>query len=163
MENATKALEMAGSILIGILILGCLVFVYSKIAETEKIKQDSERAGQAADFNKDYEAYNRDNLYGSDMFSLANKIENYNIKEADGKSYQEIEIKIIVENQIIGDPQFFNKTTYNVEELNKAYNDLTEAIRESNKEYFGKKVSYWSNYGTSTRLDKQLEQELRTR
>ena len=162
MENATKALEMAGSILIGILILGCLVFVYSKIAETEKIKEDSERAGQAADFNKDYEAYNRDNLYGSDMFSLANKIENYNIKEADGKSYQEIEI-IIVVNQIIGDPKFFNKTTYNVEELNKAYKGLTEAIRNSNEEYFGKKVSYWSNYGTGTRLDKQLEQELRTR
>lgn len=163
MENATKALEMAGSILIGILILGCLAFVYSKIAENEKIKQDFERVGQATDFNKDYESYNRDKLYGSDMFSLANKIENYNIKEADGKSYQKIDIKIIVVNQIIGEPQFFNRTTYNGKQLSKAYNDLTKAIRESNKEYFGKKVSYWSNYGTSTRLDKQLEQELRTR
>lgn len=163
MENATKALEMAGSILIGILILGCLTFVYSKIAENEKIKQDFERVGQATDFNKDYESYNRDKLYGSDMFSLANKIENYNIKEADGKSYQKIDIKIIVVNQIIGEPQFFNRTTYNGKQLSKAYNDLTKAIRESNKEYFGKKVSYWSNYGTSTRLDKQLAQELRAR
>ena len=132
MENATKALEMAGSILIGILILGCLVFVYSKIAETEKIKEDSERAEQAADFNKDYEAYNRDNLYGSDMFSLANKIENYNIKEADGKSYQEIEIKIIVVNQIIGDPKFFNKPTYNVEELPHV-NNRKRLVRLLNK------------------------------
>ena len=35
--------------------------------------------------------YNRDNLYGSDMFSLANMIENYNIKESDTRYYGKIE------------------------------------------------------------------------
>lgn len=160
MENATKALEMAGSVLIGVLILGCIVFTYSKISEMKKDEQTSKRVEQAVDFNKDYDAYNRDDLYGSDMFSVANMIENYNIKEADGKSYKEIEIKIIVTTQI-RNAEFFNKSNYDVESINDAYADLTNAIRNVNTEFFGKKVSYWSNFGTSTRLDAQLLQELR--
>lgn len=159
MENATKALEMAGSVLIGILILGCLVFTYTKISETKKDEQVSERVKQASDFNKDYVVFDRDNLYGSDMFSVANQIDNYNIKESDTKYYGKIEIKVNVSTQIRG-ARFFTKTNYNVESLNKAYKDLTNAIKDINTEYFGKKVSYWSNYGTSSRLESQLLQEL---
>ena len=33
MENATKALEMAGSVLIGVLLLGCLLFAYTRMSE----------------------------------------------------------------------------------------------------------------------------------
>lgn len=160
MENATKALEMAGSVLIGVLILGCLVFVYSKIAETKKVEENSKRAQQATDFNKEYEAYNRQNLYGSDIFSVANMIENYNKKEAETKDYGKIEIKAIVKNEIRG-AQFFVKSVYDEKTISEAYKKLTKAINKENKEYFGKKVSYWSNFGTSTRLENQLLQELR--
>lgn len=161
MENMAKALEMAGSVLIGILILGCLVFTYSKITENEKIEKDSERIKQAVDFNKDYEAYNRNNLYGSDIFSVANMIENYNIKESDTKDYGRIEIKVIVKNKI-RDAEFFVKTEYDEKSINTAYKKLTTEIKNINKkDYFGKKVSYWSNYGTSSRLENQLLQELR--
>lgn len=162
MENATKALEMAGSVLIGIMILGCLVFVYSKIAEERKITLSSEKVEQAADFNKDYEAYNRNDLYGSDMFSLANKIENYNIKEADGKSYGKIEIKVKLKTSVIN-AVFFTDMNYDEESLNEKYNQLANAIKNVNKIYFNKSVSYWANYGTSSRLENQLLQELRKR
>lgn len=95
MENATKALEMVGSVIIGVLILGCLVFSYSKITEREKLEQASEKVQQAKDFNKDYDAYNRNDLYGSDIFSVANMIENYNRKEAnEDKGYGKIVIQV---------------------------------------------------------------------
>ncbi|MGN1300817.1 MAG: hypothetical protein ACI4VC_05690 [Clostridia bacterium] len=160
MENAAKALEMAGSVLIGLMILGCLVFVYSNIAEVKKVEQTSEMAGQSAEFNKDYDAYNRDDLYGSDMFSLANLIENYNIKESDEKDYGKIEIKIKLKSKIIG-ATFFKELTYTNITLNENYKNLTSAIQTVNIEYFGKAVSYWANFGTGSTLENQLLQELR--
>lgn len=160
MENAAKALEMAGSVLIGLMILGCLVFVYSNIAEVKKVEQTSEMAGQAAEFNKDYDAYNRDDLYGSDMFSLANLIENYNIKESDEKDYGKIEIKIKLKSKIIG-ATFFKELMYTNITLNENYKNLTSAIQTVNIEYFGKAVSYWANFGTGSTLENQLLQELR--
>ena len=55
MENATRALEMAGSVLIGVLILGCLVFAYTRMTELKDIEHKTEVTEQAGDFNKDYE------------------------------------------------------------------------------------------------------------
>ena len=41
MENATKALEMAGSVLIGMMIIGVLVFAYAQLSN---LKQTEENA-----------------------------------------------------------------------------------------------------------------------
>lgn len=161
MENATKALEMAGSVLIGVLILGCLVFAYTRMKELKNVEHKSEVTEQASDFNKDYEAYNRNNLYGSDLFSLANKIEDYNKQEADGKAYGRIEMKVTLKTEIIN-AKFFTDMTYDGDSLNQKYNNLAKAINKINKEYYGKAISYWANYGTGSRLESQLLQELRT-
>lgn len=161
MENATKALEMAGSVLIGVLILGCLVFAYTRMKELKNVEHKSEVTEQASDFNKDYEAYNRNNLYGSDLFSLANKIEDYNKQEADGKTYGRIEMKVTLKTEIIN-AKFFTDMTYDGDSLNQKYNNLAKAINKINKEYYGKAISYWANYGTGSRLESQLLQELRT-
>ncbi len=163
MENATKALEMAGSVLIGVLLLGCILFAYSQMNELKDTEHKSEVAEQAKDFNQDYEAYNRNNLYGSDMFSLSNMIEDYNKKEADGKAYGKIEMKITLKTQIIN-ASFFTSTTYDGDSLNQKYDSLSSEINKLNgkSNYFnGKAISYWANYGTGARLESQLLQELR--
>ena len=67
MENATKALEMAGSLLIGVLLLGCLLCAYARMSELKDTEHKVEVSEQAKDFNQDYETYNRNNLYGSDL------------------------------------------------------------------------------------------------
>ena len=161
MENATKALEMAGSVLIGVLILGCLAFAYTRMTELKDVEHKSEVTEQASDFNKDYEAYNRNNLYGSDLFSLANKIEDYNKQEADGKAYGRIEMKVSLKSAIIN-AEVFTETTYTGDTLNSKYNDLSKKISKINTEYYGKLVSYWANFDTSSRLESQLLQELRS-
>ena len=94
------------------------------------------------------------------MFSLANMIENYNIKESDTKYYGKIEIKVKLNTQVIN-ATFFTDLSYNESTLNEKYRDLTNAIKDVNKKYFKKTVSYWANFGTSTRLENQLRQELR--
>ena len=42
MENASKALIMAGSVLIAILVIGLLVFGYNQLSDLEQQKEDSE-------------------------------------------------------------------------------------------------------------------------
>ena len=130
----------------------------SELKDTEHKVEVSE---QAKDFNQDYETYNRNNLYGSDLFSLANKIEDYNKKEADGKAYGRIEMKATLKTEIIN-AKFFTDMTYDGDSLNQKYNNLAKAINKINKEYYGKAISYWANYGTGSRLESQLLQELRT-
>lgn len=163
MENATKALEMAGSVLIGVLLLGCILFAYSQMSELKDTEHKVEVSQQAQDFNQDYEAYNRNNLYGTDLFSLANKIVDYNNKEADGKAYGKIEMKITLKTQIIN-ASFFTSTTYDGDSLNQKYDSLSSEINKLNgksNHFNGKAISYWANYGTGARLESQLLQELR--
>ena len=42
MENASKALVMAGGILLSVLILGLAMMVFRNISDLEGVKQDSE-------------------------------------------------------------------------------------------------------------------------
>ena len=59
----------------------------------QKIKTDSETEQQAAEFNKQYDVYARD-VYGSEILSIANKIADYNKREADNKGYTPIDLEV---------------------------------------------------------------------
>lgn len=152
MENATKALEMAGSVLIGMLIIGALVFGYTKISETKQVEQDSLSSQQAADFNKKFESYNRDGIYGSELLSLANLIVDYNNKEAnETKGYESVELSVTIK-KIIG-AQVFTGTTYTQTTLTNNYNTLSTNISNSNEIEKGKKISYWANSSSELRAN----------
>lgn len=142
MENATKALEMAAGVLLGIIILGVLVYAYTQFSELKQIEQDSINVKQAADFNKQFETYNRD-LYGSELFSLANQITNYNRKEADGKGYTPIEMSVRLDS-VTGN-QVFKQLQYNSGELTTGYSKLNNQIAAANQTIKGKKISYWAS------------------
>ena len=93
MENASKALIMAGGVLISLMVIGLLVLFYNNLSGMQKIKTDSETEQQATEFNKQYDVYARD-VYGSEILSIANKIADYNKREADNKGYTKIELKV---------------------------------------------------------------------
>ena len=111
MENASKAIIMAGSILIAVIIISLLVMFFQNLrglAQTEKTLTIAE---QAEEYNKPYEAYNR-NIYGSEILSIANKIEDYNKKQAEIEDYTPIEL-IVTINQSI-DNDYFKAGKYYV-------------------------------------------------
>ena len=72
-----------------------------------------------------------------------------------------ISLLVTIKTEII-DGKFFTSKTYSVEELNKSYKQLANAINSINKEFHGKTISYWANFGTGNGLDEQLKKELRT-
>lgn len=154
MENATKALEMAASVLIGVLILAALVFGYSQIAEQKKIEQKNEKAKQLSDYNINFESYAKDKVYGSELLSLANEIINYNTRKATEESgYQKIELEVTMKEGIM-QGKFFgtDNKTYSAEELSNGYKSLSTAIKNANEKSYGdKNIAYWSNVAGSSR------------
>lgn len=142
MENATKALEMAASVLIGMLILGALVFAYTRMHEVKQAEEDSLLVEQASGVNKKFEVYNRNGLYGSEILSLANLIIDYNSREG-AEGYTTIDLSVTI-NEIL-DAQVYTATTYNAQKLTQCYDALATLIANANTNVNGKNISYWAN------------------
>lgn len=94
MENASKALIMAGSILISIMVITLLVMGYNNLTETMNAKNDEDAVEQVTEFNKQYDVYYRNNLYGSDILSLANKVDDYNERQSKEQGYAKLDMEV---------------------------------------------------------------------
>lgn len=93
MENASKALIIAGGILLAIMILSLIVYM-STITSRMVAAQEEKKAGEEiVAFNKEYEAYNKKRMYGTEIITVMRKAMDYN-KDADEK----INIGLITKN-----------------------------------------------------------------
>ena len=80
MENASKALIMAGGILIALLIIGSLIFFGTTLQSYQNSENENVKDSQIAEFNNQYEPYKKDGLTLMELKSLYNKIESNNKK-----------------------------------------------------------------------------------
>lgn len=83
MENASKALIIAGSILFTIMVIGLLAYFYSQYRQIPQAQTEAERLEQVAKFNREYESYDKKKMYGTDVATIVNKAINNNKKYAD--------------------------------------------------------------------------------
>ena len=100
---------------------------FGNIQNIKQLEQDNLKISQDTDFNKQFDAYNR-NIYGSELLSLANRIENYNKKYPDEDGYQAVSVVVEISKEI--DSEYFKKGTYIVE---NSRNDLQKVIDNINK------------------------------
>lgn len=98
MENAAKALLIAGGIAIALIIISLLVYSANKISTMGEVSQKEAEVKQLAEFNAQYEAYNKKLMYGAEVLSVINKAEDNNIKYEDND--YKIVIKVIDENSV---------------------------------------------------------------
>ena len=80
MENASKALLMAGGILLSLLILGSLVLLFSNLQDYQNKSDISTKQAQIAKFNNQFEPYNKSDLSLMELKSVYNKIVSNNTK-----------------------------------------------------------------------------------
>lgn len=73
MENASKALLMAGGILIAILIIALLVKSFTSVSTFQKAKLTEEEQAQLVAFNEQYTKYLGQYVYGTEVRTLMNK------------------------------------------------------------------------------------------
>lgn len=126
MENASKAIIIAGSVLTGIIVLSLLVAFFNNVRNLQQTKAETESIAKDAEFNKKFDAYNRD-VYGSELLSIAKFIEDYNEREGgDNKAYQKIELEVKVNEDL--DANLLKKGTYNVDSLNQAVKKIEDQL-----------------------------------
>ena len=61
MENASKALIMAASVLIALMIIGALILMFNGLSSYQEVGQQNTREDQVIAFNSQFETYNRKN------------------------------------------------------------------------------------------------------
>lgn len=73
MENASKALLIAGGILIALVLIVLFINMYGRISNIRNEQEKQQEAEQLAAFNAGFEAYNKRVMYGADVITLINK------------------------------------------------------------------------------------------
>ena len=94
MENASKALVMAGGILIALMIIAVLVYMIQNVSDYYQNKDQLKEQDQIVEFNKEFESYEKTLMRGVDLITVINKANSYN-KKVDGIT-EEAKIKVWV-------------------------------------------------------------------
>lgn len=82
MENASKALIMIAGVLIALMIIGALLLMFNGLSSYQMVGQQNTREAQVIEFNNQFETYNRKDVRGSDLYSLVNKVVDYNRRKS---------------------------------------------------------------------------------
>lgn len=105
MENASKALIIAGEVLISIIIISALVLMFNNLTSYQNVSEQNEQENEVIQFNTRYEAYNRDDVRGNDLYSLINRVVDYNERktevgiEGSEFAYQPITINVNLQSE----------------------------------------------------------------
>lgn len=111
MENAAKALEIAGGILIATLIISLFIYMFNELSISQATQNKNAEAEALQKFNAKYDAYNKNILYGADIISVINMALSNNLTETqrgqeegvmfDSNDPHNIDIKFKLANDII--------------------------------------------------------------
>lgn len=152
MENASKALIIAGSVLIALMIIGALVLMFSNLSAYQETNVQTTREAQIVEFNNQYETYNRKDVRGSELYSLLNKVIDYNRRESEAGtgwsdkgqtvSYEPMTISFTIDRfaLCVDTPRLFKQNAYKISSENSLTkntfeNMISEGISAIEKEY----------------------------
>lgn len=169
MENASKALMIAGGILISILIIGILILMFYQISTYQKNNSDLEKQQQLVTFNKDFAKYaDEKSIKGVDIISLANKVIDFNKKEGITNSVnydQKITLKIDLTGfadkyGVNGKSKIFkNVTSYNIINDNNTFMQAITKFSNMEGKYTLASMSKLSaNYDSILNGDKTIKE-----
>ena len=100
MENASRALLIAGGVLLSLLVIGALLMLTNMLSANARDAEELREQRQIADFNSRFEAFNRRLLTGQDVISLINMaIDNNNRPDFDEGSPMFINVILTVNRE----------------------------------------------------------------
>lgn len=170
MENAAKALIMAGGIFLAIALITFGVYTYTTLNKLANAQDEQTEQQQLVDFNKSYEAYNRSIMYGTDLITVINKANDNNalyddntykititfkLKQAAVYEYDVNEGKRIIKNE---EKNFKIDTYYTNADLGEIKNLTKGSFDDFKRRLFScTKVEYSSVTG---RINKMIFEEV---
>lgn len=147
MENASKALLMAGGVLIGILVLSLAVYLFITFGASSKEINARIEDNQLIQFNAQFNIYaDRTDIKIHDIISLANLAKENNEYYKSYNNYEDsYKIQIMLQNTTpySGEAQGFSETKK--QELIKKYSEVNYATGEVSTLFTCLKVEYHEN------------------
>ena len=159
MENASKALLIAGGVLISLMVISGLILVMRKVGDFQTANQDARLEKQTLEFNNIYESYNRKNIRGNEMVSLMNRVLDYN--ERKGKEgYTEMQVYFEIPQEVIDTGICFEtpsvlvkRTTYTEDEIH----EIVGIPDSSNPDYSVRGIENKYTQRYATQLAKEID------
>ena len=156
MENASKALVMAGSVLLALIVIGAFMLMLTNLTDYQEKTDTVIEQQQIVEFNNQFSTYDRTNLRGNDMLSLMNRIIDYNTrKTVEGVGFQKMEIIIKgIDKKILeairydttGPNLLIKKNTYTQDNLSEIVEKPQELENKYQKKYIIQLVNNISKY-----------------
>lgn len=156
MENASKALIMAGSVLLALIVIGAFMLMLTNLTDYQEKTGTVIEQQQIVEFNNQFSTYDRTNLRGNDMLSLMNRIIDYNTrKTVEGVGFQKMKIivkgidKKILESvryDTTGPNLLIKKNTYTQDNLSEIVAKPQELESKYQKKYIIQLVNNISKY-----------------
>ena len=88
MENASQALLIAGGVLLAILTLSMFIFMFGNLNTFGAAEADKKELEQLTAWNAEWEAYNKQLLYGADVLTVVNKAKHNNAEFEESAKYR---------------------------------------------------------------------------
>ena len=149
MENAAKALSIAGGILIAVMLAVLVYYVFTHWGESQRIKQEDVEVQKVEDFNKSYLSYEKV-LYGSELLGLVNKMSD----DVKYSGYSKMNLSMKITDKTTGN--LFSNGTYSLSSISNAINTVMNKTVNSSK-YKGQisdsQWEYLAKSSTSTKFD----------
>ena len=92
MENASKALIIAGAVLLSVMIVSLLIYTGKSFGLIAKAEQDAKLTEDRKKFNAEYEVYDKNLMYGTDVLSCLNKAQSNNQKYVNNNYFVKLKI-----------------------------------------------------------------------
>ena len=134
MENSVDALQIAGGLLIAVLLITLIVFVFRSVSNMENTKRDLEVSQESAEFNKKFLAFDKSSMYGTDVISVLgmaisnNKIQNQQLMaNPDGKYNKNVRYSMNIEIKVKNTVQ--SKVTKTAYVAQKDENGITQMVK----------------------------------
>lgn len=80
MENASYALKMAAGVLLAVLILSIMTYILNNYTQTQKTILESKKSEKVVEFNEQFQAYEKAQMYGTDVISCLNLAYSINLE-----------------------------------------------------------------------------------
>lgn len=118
MENASKALLIAASLFLGVMLLALVYVYWGKMSGYFTERSDANRLQQLIKYNNKFENYNNKTIRGNELISIMNMVIDYNNYQSEIEGYDRIEIEIdllglqneLRDNNVSGVDQFFDSS-----------------------------------------------------
>lgn len=146
MENATKALIMAGGILLTVLLVSLLVYAWSLYSDYQSSKDSLIEIQDTAKFNSQFTGYDRDDVQGYELLSLINQVIDYNERRTNdtvnggNDKYPPIEITVTLGDESKRKGFTHNNKILLFEQEKYTENELTAVSSERVRASFKKNI-----------------------